>query len=151
VTPLPPIKQVTDAVRSSATPQPKTVLGFLWAIFATDALGVPGIIWALNRAGADRYIGLVLLASAVVGAVSLGAAVVGMFLAPTKLMLLPLSGQEFTEHYRTVTLGDNEAGERRERIPSPQTVRTVDVAVEGIEARELPTTSELADDQGQAG
>lgn len=107
------IRQAVEAVTSRESTAPRTILGFLLAMYAVLLAGSVAVVIALVSTGSSSLIPYVL---AFIGlmTVVLGAAVLVItWKDPTRLMLGQITGREYAAIRRELTFGDSESGERK--------------------------------------
>jgi hypothetical protein len=138
---MPPIHQLTHAIRTGEYRSPRTVLGFFAGMVGIAATVLIFVIWLLEKSANLRY--LIPIVLTVFLAIFLFVLVGVMLIAlkdPSKLMLGQISGRDYAEIQR-VTLGDSRSGEHVENVmiipPSPSMI-TVDAAVTESNRPESP-------------
>jgi hypothetical protein len=113
---MPPIHQLTHAVRRGEFKSPKTVLGFFAGMVGIAASVMVLTIWLVERTASLRYIvPSVLIAFLAIFLLVLISVMVIALKDPSKLMLGQISGRDYAE-IQKITLGDSSSGERVERM-----------------------------------
>jgi hypothetical protein len=107
------LTQITNAVRSRQSINPRTVLGFYATVLGI--LATAAVTGAAVLASADRETWLIPWLFGFSGAVLL-LLLIGVFIVtlidPSKLMLTQVSGTEYAAIQQQVVLGDSTSGER---------------------------------------
>ncbi len=110
---MPPIHQAIQSITSRRSSQPRTILGFLFAIYSALTAAAVAFTIALVGTGSSWLIGFIV---AYVGIIGVGLLIAVMRQAskdPTGLQVGQLTGSEY-ESIRRLTLGDSSSGERIE-------------------------------------
>jgi hypothetical protein len=110
---MPPIHQAIQSVTSRKSSQPRTILGFLFAIYSAVTAAAVAFTVALVGTRSSWLIGFIV---AYVGLTGVGLLIAVMRQAskdPTGLQVGQLTGSEY-ESIRRLTLGDSSSGERIE-------------------------------------
>lgn len=134
---MPPIHQAIQSVTSRKSSQPRTILGFLFAIYSALTAAAVACTIALVGTGSSWLIGFII---AYVGITGVGLLIAVMRQAsrdPTGLQVGQLTGSEY-ESIRRLTLGDSSSGERVEILrPGDDVIEgsTTEEAAREIEPR----------------
>lgn len=106
------IEQLTHAIRGGQYTGPKTILGFLGAVYLLAVSFALGTIVALASSGKVIWLIPVILLLVVVGTVALIWAVLKLAgKDPTPLVLGQISGGDYIAHKQLLKRGDSAAGE----------------------------------------
>ena len=107
------IRQAVEAVASRESAAPRTILGFLLAIYVALVAGSVVVVVALVSTGSSGLIPWVLGFIATVTLILGAAVLVITWKDPTRLMLGQITGREYAAIRRELTFGDSESGEQR--------------------------------------
>jgi uncharacterized membrane protein len=150
--PVPPVHELTRAIRSGEYASPKTVLGFFGVMIGIAATALICIVWLLKDVARLAY--LVPIVLAVFIAIFLFVLISVMIIAlkdPSKLMLGQISGSDYAEIQR-MTLGDSSSGERVESVVVSRVVPAASVTsaeVVGEDAEIMNSQLESSDSSGE--
>jgi hypothetical protein len=152
---MPPVHEVTRAIRGGEYKSPKTVLGFFAGMIGIAATVLISSIWILEGTSSLRYLIPVILAVFLALFLFVLISVIVITVKdPSKLMLGQISGRDYAE-IQKITLGDSSSGERVESVRvshSRPSVVTVDAdivednVVNRAEAREVEASNSAGED-----
>jgi hypothetical protein len=114
------VRQAVEAVTSRESSAPRTILGFLLAMYTVLLTGSAGVVIALVSTGSSGLIPWVLAFAATI-TIALSVAVLTItWKDPTRLMLGQITGREYAAIRRELTFGDDVSGEHRTQLTEPR-------------------------------